>query len=156
MPLAEANLAYLVCGSLRVLPFWAEKHLSPNSPTYTAPLGGHCFGNTAHRSWTTLRLPDSHEHLTVDPVGMCSPNTTWSLDIWVMQSGTFFSLGTMPLVEQRSVGDVIVVCATLPHVRITLEIGIQAKPTPAGYVGIRVSENTAPLSLSFWPSVLMV
>lgn len=149
MPLTQANTAYLCHGAGRVLPFWAQRQMSPDSPSFQTPVATQYFGNTAHRSWTTLRIPETQDHLTVDPVGMCSPNTTWSLDIWVMQAGHFFSLATMPLLQQQFANGEIHVSATLPQVQLQLTIGLQSTPTPAGYLRVTLSDSKAPLSLFF-------
>jgi hypothetical protein len=147
LPLSLANTAYLCHPEGRVLPFWAQKQLSPDSPTFQSPLDGLHFGNTAYRSWTTLRLPQKTEHLTVDPVGMCSPNGTWSLDIWVMQDGQFFNLATMPNPQQTFENGAITVSNRLPSVQIVLTITLASEPTPAGYLSLTLSEIDSPISL---------
>jgi len=140
------NTAYLCHAESHVLPFWAQRQLSPESLTFQPPLADH-FGNTAYRSWTTLRVPNQPEHLTVDPVGMCSPNGTWGLDIWLMQDGQWFNLSTLQKTSQTFENGRITVIGTLPGVTMTLTINIEQQPNPAGYITVALSKITSPISL---------
>ena len=142
-----ANTEYLCHAEGHILPFWAQRQLSPESPSFQSPLDSRHFGNTAYRSWTTLRNPENPAHLTVDPVGMCSPNGTWSLDIWVMQDGQFFNLATVPNSQQTFENGVLTVTTVLPGVHMALSITLASAPSPSGYLSITLSETTSPLSL---------
>ncbi len=147
LPMSLANTAYLCHAEGRVLPFWAQQQMAPNSATFQSPLDSLHFGNTAYRSWTTLRTPQSTEHLIVDPVGMCSPNGSWSLDIWIMQDGQFFHLATLPNSHQSFETEEITVTGALTGVQLRVAISLSIDPTPAGHLSITLSEIDSPLSL---------
>lgn len=140
------NTAYLCHTEGHVLPFWAQKQLSPESPTFQPPIANH-FGNTAYRSWTTLRVPHQGEYLTIDPVGMCSPNNTWGLDIWLMQKGEWFNLSTLPDHSLTFENDTITILGNIPGVAIQITICLDPHPSPAGYLTVSLSKITAPVSL---------
>jgi hypothetical protein len=144
---AVANTRYLGHAQSHVLPFWAYQQLSPDTPGFQAPIANQYFSNTAYRSWTTLRSPGKSEHITVDPVGMCSPNNTWSLDIWVMQEGQFFSLATLPQSKQTITEGSITTSSNLPGCELQTTITMDTKKSPAGYISVNVTNCRAPLSL---------
>jgi hypothetical protein len=146
-PLSVANTIYLCHTQGYVKPFWAERQLSPESPTFHPPIDQRHFSNTAYRSWTTLRAPGCTEHLTIDPVGMCSPNSTWCLDIWVKQDGSFFNLTSLPGHQQTIENEKIIVTGTCPGFTLKLEISIDKQNSAAGYLTVSLSKMTSALSL---------
>src|SRR5439155_879676 len=65
-------------------PFWAERQLDPESPSFVARGESPALTNVTHRNWTLVGNLASPGRAAVDPRGLVTPWAGgWSLDWWI-------------------------------------------------------------------------
>ncbi len=87
-------------------PYWLERQLDPESPSFV-PRGHLPFAaNVTHRNWTAIGNPNSPWEAVVDPAGLVTPgHDSWSVDWWVRSSAGWHLPSRETEVTQRLVDD---------------------------------------------------
>lgn len=132
-----ANAKYLCHGHLYTYPYWVKRQWATDFSVSGT------FHNVAYRSWTTLHAKEGH--ICIDPVGMLSPNRTWSLEVWALIAGKFWSLVTATDVVQRY-QEGILTKATLGSAALTMHVTTLSpsdkKMPAAGQLRLTVSSDS--------------
>jgi hypothetical protein len=66
-----------------VQPFWLERQTDLTGPEFVPGAVGRPVENVTHRSWTMVGTLATVDRGIVDPRGLVTPGTGWSLDWWV-------------------------------------------------------------------------
>ena len=91
-------------------PYWAERQLDPESPSYVPRAQGPFPLNVTHRNWTAVGNLASPWTAIVDPRGLVTPWVGgWSLDWWVGAEDRWHFPSREPAVRQSRLGPAPVV-----------------------------------------------
>jgi hypothetical protein len=91
-------------------PYWVERQLDPESPSYVPRAHGQFPPNITHRNWTAVGNLSSPWTAIVDPRGLVTPWVGgWSLDWWIGAEDRWHHPSREPAVRQARVGTAPVV-----------------------------------------------
>src|SRR5687767_7583954 len=91
-------------------PYWVERQLDPESPSYVPRAQGPFPVNVTHRNWTVVGNLSSPWTAIVDPRGLVTPWVGgWSLDWWVGAEDRWHLPSREPAVRQSRAGPAPVV-----------------------------------------------
>jgi hypothetical protein len=91
-------------------PFWVERQLDPESPSYVPRAPGPFPVNVTHRNWTAVGNLASPWEAIVDPRGLVTPWVGgWSLDWWIGAEDRWHLPSREPAVRQSLAGSAPVV-----------------------------------------------
>jgi hypothetical protein len=91
-------------------PYWVERQLDPESPSYVPRAPGPFPVNVTHRNWTAIGNLNSPWKAIVDPRGLVTPwPGGWSLDWWIGAEDRWHLPSREPAVRQSLAGTAPVV-----------------------------------------------
>jgi hypothetical protein len=134
-------------------PFWVERQLDPESPSYVPRAPGAFPSNVTHRNWTALGNLNSPWEATVDPRGLVTPwRGGWSLDWWIGAEDRWHLPSREPAVRQSLAGTAPVVETAMripggDAVHRAYAIPASAPDAPGELVIVEV-ENTSPVPVA--------
>ena len=87
-------------------PFWVERQLDPETPSYVPRAPGPFPINVTHRNWTAVGNLASPWEAIVDPRGLVTPWVGgWSLDWWIgAEDRWYIASGRPRCARPRSTG----------------------------------------------------
>ena len=86
-------------------PFWIERQTDIDGPDFVPGQVGSPFVNLTHRNWTMVGTIATVDRGIVDPRGLVTAASGWSLDWWVGADDRWHTPATDSGVRQRLVGD---------------------------------------------------
>ena len=84
-------------------PFWLERQTDLGSPDFVPGQVGRPIENVTHRSWTMVGTVATVDRGVVDPRGLVTPGSTWSLDWWVGADDRWHTPATEAGIRQQLV-----------------------------------------------------
>ena len=135
-------------------PYWAERQLDPESPSFVARGDQPAVVNVTHRNWTLVGNLASPGRAAVDPRGLVTPAPGgWSLDWWVGAEDRWHLPSRETAVRQSLIGSgpVVETAMRIPGgdaVQRVYALPDAAAPGAGGEVVVVEVENRSPVPVA--------